>query len=188
MNRAFITSLFVVLAGCTAAVAAPDAVSAPAAAPVTTQRALFDMGPAYFPGALPHGETLVGAPPSAGSEALARDERLSAAGLALYGTERFKLAGADADLGPGGVPAAFSCTAGVAISELVATYWTNFAKRGDPNGPGVPAWPEFTASNRPVMYFHDTATVGPVPSAGALAVLDSYFAWRRTPEGTAWAK
>ena len=117
MNRAFITSLFVVLAGCTAAVAAPDAVSAPAAAPVTTQRALFDMGPAYFPGALPHGETLVGAPPSAGSEALARDERLSAAGLALYGTERFKLAGADADLGPGGVPAAFGCTAGVAISD-----------------------------------------------------------------------
>jgi para-nitrobenzyl esterase len=75
-----------------------------------------------------------------------------------------------------------------AVSETMSTYWTNFAKRGDPNGPGVPAWPEFTAKNHPVMYFHNTATVGSVPSADALAVLDTYFAWRRTPEGEAWAK
>jgi para-nitrobenzyl esterase len=75
-----------------------------------------------------------------------------------------------------------------AISEMVSTYWTNFAKRGDPNGPGVPPWPEFTEENREVMYFHDTASPGPVPSADALKVLDAYFAWRRTPEGEAWAK
>jgi para-nitrobenzyl esterase len=75
-----------------------------------------------------------------------------------------------------------------AISETVSTYWTNFAKRGDPNGPGVPAWPRFTEATPQVMYFHNTAAVGPVPSAAALEVLDSYFAWRRTPEGEAWAK
>jgi len=75
-----------------------------------------------------------------------------------------------------------------AISETMSTYWTNFTKRGNPNGPGVPSWPEFTAKNRPVMYFHNTATVGSVPSADAHAVLDAYFAWRRTPEGEAWAK
>lgn len=75
-----------------------------------------------------------------------------------------------------------------AISETVSTYWTNFAKHGDPNGPGVPAWPEFTDGDRRVMYFKDTAQPGPVPGAGALAVLDEYFAWRRTPEGAGWAK
>ncbi len=75
-----------------------------------------------------------------------------------------------------------------AISETVSTYWTNFAKRGDPNGPGVPVWPRYTHEDRRVMYFKNTAQPGPVPSADALAVLDRYFAWRRTPEGAAWAK
>ena len=75
-----------------------------------------------------------------------------------------------------------------AISETVSTYWTNFAQRGDPNGPGVPAWPQFTGPGGPVMYFHDVASPGPVPSAAALEVLDAYFAWRRTPEGEAWAQ
>jgi para-nitrobenzyl esterase len=74
------------------------------------------------------------------------------------------------------------------VSNLLATYWTNFAKHGDPNGAGVPAWPTFTNQNRQVMYFHNKAFVGPVPSAKALDVLDTYFAWRRTPEGEAWAK
>ena len=75
-----------------------------------------------------------------------------------------------------------------AISETVATYWTNFAKRGDPNGPGVPAWPAFTDRDRRVMWFHDEAKPGSVPSAASLEVLDAYFAWRRTPEGEAWAQ
>ena len=76
----------------------------------------------------------------------------------------------------------------LAVSELLATYWTNFAKKCDPNGPGVPAWPEFTDGELQVMYFHDAAFPGPVPSAPALTVLDEYFAWRRTPEGAAWAQ
>lgn len=75
-----------------------------------------------------------------------------------------------------------------AISETMSTYWTNFARHGNPNGTGVLPWPEFTEGNRQVMYFHNEAHVGPVPSAAALAVLDDYFTWRRTPEGEAWAK
>jgi para-nitrobenzyl esterase len=75
-----------------------------------------------------------------------------------------------------------------AISDTVSTYWTNFAKRGDPNGPGVPAWPRFTTSDHRAMYFHNTATPGPVPGVASLKTLDAYFAWRRTPEGEAWAR
>lgn len=75
-----------------------------------------------------------------------------------------------------------------AISEAMATYWTNFAKYGDPNGEGVPEWPAFSDANPVVMHFNKTPQPGPVPSAESLKVLDSYFAWRRTPEGEEWAK
>lgn len=76
----------------------------------------------------------------------------------------------------------------VAVSDMLATYWTNFAKHGNPNGTGLAEWPVFTDENRRVLYFNNKAFVGPVPSAEALEVLDSYFAWRRTPEGEASAK
>jgi len=74
------------------------------------------------------------------------------------------------------------------ISEAMGTYWTNFAKYGDPNGKGVPEWSAFSDKNPEVMYLGPTPHVGPVPSAESLKVLDSYFEWRRTPEGEVWAK
>jgi para-nitrobenzyl esterase len=74
------------------------------------------------------------------------------------------------------------------ISEAMSTYWVNFAKRGDPNGEGFTTWPAFSDRSPQVMYFHQKPYPGPVPSADSLKVLDAYFAWRRTPEGEAWAK
>ncbi|HEY9154100.1 MAG TPA: carboxylesterase family protein [Opitutaceae bacterium] len=74
------------------------------------------------------------------------------------------------------------------ISEAMATYWTNFAKRGNPNGSGLPEWPEFTDQDHREMHFHDTPEVGSVPDEAGLKVLDEYFAWRRTPEGEKWAQ
>jgi len=74
------------------------------------------------------------------------------------------------------------------ISEAMATYWTNFAKYGHPNGNGVPDWPAFSDANPVVMHFNQTAHTGPVPGAESLRVLDAYFKWRRTPDGDAWAK
>jgi para-nitrobenzyl esterase len=69
------------------------------------------------------------------------------------------------------------------ISETMAGYWTNFAKHGDPNGAGLPAWPAFSDANPVVMYLGPTVRTGPVPSADSLKVLDQYFAWRRTAKG-----
>jgi para-nitrobenzyl esterase len=69
------------------------------------------------------------------------------------------------------------------LSETIAAYWTNFAKRGDPNGAGLPAWPAFSDGNPQVMYLGPTVRTIPVPSADSLKVLDQYFAWRRTPGG-----
>ncbi len=77
----------------------------------------------------------------------------------------------------------------VALSDAIGTYWTNFAKYGDPNGEGVPTWPAFSDEIPEVMYLTGpTPFIGPVPSAESLEVLDDYFEWRRTPEGETWAK
>jgi para-nitrobenzyl esterase len=72
------------------------------------------------------------------------------------------------------------------LSDDMATYWTNFAKYGDPNGPGVPHWPAFTDAKAAVMHFTNAPHVGGVANLNDLQTLQAYFAWRRTPQGAAW--
>ena len=69
------------------------------------------------------------------------------------------------------------------ISDAMVTYWTNFAKYGDPNGKGMPKWPAFSDQNPELMYFAGTPHTGPVPNEAGLKTLDAYFAWRRSPDG-----
>ena len=67
----------------------------------------------------------------------------------------------------------------LALSDSMITYWTNFAKKYDPNGPGLPAWPVYRDAAPQMMYLAGSPKAGTLVSAGGLKVLDDYFAWRR---------
>jgi para-nitrobenzyl esterase len=44
-----------------------------------------------------------------------------------------------------------------AVARAANEYWANFAKYGDPNGPGVPKWPRYDANSDLILDFTSTA-------------------------------
>ena len=50
------------------------------------------------------------------------------------------------------------------VSELMADYWSNFAKTGNPNGPGLPVWPPYDRSDQ-YQVMHLSANPGAAPDA-----------------------
>lgn len=71
----------------------------------------------------------------------------------------------------------------IALSDLMSSYWVNFAKSGDPNGPGLPPWPAFTEKEMSTLFFDKTPGARPVPHLEKLKAFDSYYAWRRAKAG-----
>jgi para-nitrobenzyl esterase len=67
-------------------------------------------------------------------------------------------------------------TADRKVAEEISSYWVNFAKSGNPNGPDLPQWPVFTTAQSKVQYLGDPITVGGVANISGLLVFDAVYA------------
>ena len=50
------------------------------------------------------------------------------------------------------------------LSQIIQTYWTNFAKFGDPNGEGLPHWTPWNARQEPYLVFSQSGDAVPQQS------------------------
>jgi para-nitrobenzyl esterase len=63
-----------------------------------------------------------------------------------------------------GLPTPTLTSAQQALSEQMIRYWTTFARTGDPNAPGTPAWPAVSAGSAQVQQLTSQGTT-PLPAA-----------------------
>ncbi|MEO6328138.1 MAG: carboxylesterase family protein, partial [Ginsengibacter sp.] len=59
------------------------------------------------------------------------------------------------------------------VSDLISSYWTNFAKTGNPNGTGLPVWGQYSSKNDyPVMHLNPSPVSSPDTERNRYKFLD----------------
>ncbi|HWY15973.1 MAG TPA: carboxylesterase family protein [Rhizomicrobium sp.] len=61
------------------------------------------------------------------------------------------------------------------LADMMSSYWVNFAASGNPNGPGLAEWPQFTASTSRVLILDDPVAPGDVANLKSLHVFDTVY-------------
>jgi para-nitrobenzyl esterase len=65
------------------------------------------------------------------------------------------------------------------LSEIITSYWVNFATRGDPNGKGLPRWPICCEKTQLVIQLGDKVEAMQLPHQARLDFWDAFFAKER---------
>jgi para-nitrobenzyl esterase len=66
------------------------------------------------------------------------------------------------------------------VADITSTYWVNFAKTGDPNGPGLPKWPQIQdAARGPVLHIGAATAVGDSLGAAKVKLYQSMYERQR---------
>lgn len=61
------------------------------------------------------------------------------------------------------------------IADVMSSYWINFAKTGNPNGPQLPNWPAYTPTAEAVIIFDKTIQSRPLPTKDQLTFWEQYY-------------
>ncbi|ROS74646.1 carboxylesterase 2 [Curtobacterium sp. PhB130] len=62
-----------------------------------------------------------------------------------------------------------------AVAATMSAYWVNYIATGDPNGPGLPAWPEYAATPPTVMDLGTDFAMRPVATPERTAFWERFF-------------
>lgn len=65
------------------------------------------------------------------------------------------------------------------LSQMMVSYWINFAKYGDPNGNGLPKWSPYTEKNKVALYFNNNIKCDILPNIDKMSVMEEYYKWKR---------
>jgi len=57
------------------------------------------------------------------------------------------------------------------LATIMSSYWTNFAKNGDPNGENLPEWEPYDITNKKIMVLGDKPEMRSIPDSQALDFL-----------------
>ena len=61
------------------------------------------------------------------------------------------------------------------LSDIISSYWVNFAKSGDPNGAGLAKWPVYNSATDQALEFGDSISVRSQVNKAGLDFFDGYY-------------